>query len=143
MMRPISLLRTSSTVKAAMVVVVALLLLVSGCTEGFQPGSRYGDCMADAGFQLSGFSTSYDVSSGQRITKAEILDPPPTEQTEEMLAQSDLCVEQVNRNTPRIMAAFWLVGVGIVAVVGFMVRRWWRKRPYVASSGHRDTFRDG
>lgn len=77
-------------------VVLLALLATAACTERFQPGSRYGACMEDAGYQLGEYSVHFADESGDLILGADIHDPPPEEQTPEMLAQSEECVLEVN-----------------------------------------------
>lgn len=51
--------------------------------------------MEDAGYQLRSGTINYGAT-GDLIVGVDIEDPPPSEQTPEMLAQSDRCILHVN-----------------------------------------------
>ena len=52
--------------------------------------------MEDAGYELAETSIGFSEATGNLIIDVEIVEPPPEEQTPEMLAQSEECILQVN-----------------------------------------------
>jgi hypothetical protein len=80
-------------------VTLGLLLALafsSACTERFSPSSRYLDCMEGAGYELGEASFGFSDATGDLIVEVAIEDPPPGQQSAEMLEQSDDCILQVN-----------------------------------------------
>ena len=81
---------------SAVLAVLLASFATSSCTERFSPSNRYLSCMEDAGYELVEISSHFSEETGDLILGVDIHDPQPSEQTPEMLAQSEECILQVN-----------------------------------------------